>query len=254
MFVKTGALVCKCVVTPVADMIWERIFNSTDVPISIFYGTILGVLRNVDQTRAWTPPAEPARDEVSADQSRDVATEIRQFSKLPTLENGDVDFDKVPDHLQDLYNKSVELLNAPQKKILSKLFNYYEDVFAKDASDIGRAKDIKHYIATGTEEPVHQRPRRHPKAHAEDLQRQVKKLADCGVIRPSKSERASNVVMARTKDGTWRMCVDYRELNTKTKNKGTYMLTRIDDTLDSLHRTKFLEYNLRIVLKENSNG
>ena len=45
------------------------------------------------------------------------------------------------------------------------------------------------------------------------------------------------------------MCVDYRELNTKTTNKGTYMLPRIDDTLDSLHRANFLEYNLRIVLK-----
>ena len=120
----------------------------------------------------------------------------RRFSKLPTLENGDVDFDKVPDHLQDLYNKSVELLNAPQKKILSKLFYDYEDVFAKDASDIGRAKDIKHHIDTGTEEPVHQRPRRQPKAHAEDLQRQVK-LADCGVIRPSEREWTSNVIMAR---------------------------------------------------------
>ena len=45
------------------------------------------------------------------------------------------------------------------------------------------------------------------------------------------------------------MCVDYRKLNTKTTNKGTYMLSRIDDTLDSLHRANFLEYNLRIVLK-----
>ena len=35
------------------------------------------------------------------------------------------------------------------------------------------------------------------------------------------------------------MCIDYRELNTKTKNKGTYMLPRIDDTLDSLSRAKF---------------
>ena len=239
LFVKTGALTCKCVVTPVADMIRVRIFNPSDVPISIFHGTTLGVLRDVDQTRAWTAPAEPVRDEVSADQPRDAATEIRHFSKLPTLENGDIDFDKVPDHLQDLYNKSVELLNAPQKKTLSKLFHDYEDVFAKDASDIGRAKDIKHHVDTGTEEPVHQRPRRQAKAHAEDLQRQVKKLADCGVIRPSESEWASNVVMARKKDGTWRMCVDYRELNMKTKNKGTYMLPRIDDTLDSLHRAKF---------------
>ena len=60
LFVKTGALTCKCVVTPVADMIRVRIFNPSDVPISIFHGTTLGVLRDVDQTRAWTPPAEPA--------------------------------------------------------------------------------------------------------------------------------------------------------------------------------------------------
>ena len=37
-----------------------------------------------------------------------------------------------------------------------------------------------------------------------------------------------------TKPAEWRMCIDYRELNLKTKNPDSYMLPRIDDTLDSL--------------------
>ena len=67
----------------------------------------------------------------------------------------------------------------------------------------------------------------------------MKVLADAGILRPSSSDWASNVVMPRKENGTWRMCVDYLELNLKTKNKGTYMLPRIDDTLDSLNCAKF---------------
>ena len=45
LFVKTGALICKCVVTPVADMIRVRTFYPSDVPISIFHRTTLGAAR-----------------------------------------------------------------------------------------------------------------------------------------------------------------------------------------------------------------
>ena len=73
----------------------------------------------------------------------------------------------------------------------------------------------------------------------EAMQEQVKTLHEIGVIRPSTSNWGSNVLLVKKKDGSWRMCVDYRELNAKTKNIDPYMLPRIDDTLESLGGAKY---------------
>ena len=164
---------------------------------------------------------------------------IVRFAALPTKEDGEVDYVKLPDHMQNLYETSIKELNRTQRTSLKKLLYDYADIFARDSNDIGKATNIKHHIDTANEDPVVQKPRRQAKAHTEEIQKQVRKLHEAGIIRPSESEWASNVVMAKKKDGTWRMCIDYRELNTKTKNKGTYMLPRIDETLDSLSRAKF---------------
>ncbi|GFV92956.1 hypothetical protein TNCV_1693491 [Trichonephila clavipes] len=53
------------------------------------------------------------------------------------------------------------------------------------------------------------------------------------VIEPSSSPWASPIVLVRKKDGSTRFCVDYRLLNDITK-KDSYLLPRIDDTLDTL--------------------
>ena len=243
LFGKTGALLCKVATIPTGGFVPVRILNPHDEPITIFKNTTLGTLCGVDKTRAWRePPAEDVaqvKTDSSTNDLNSLTARINEMKDLPLTEDGDVDFDRVPEHLQELFDRSVTALNSIQKRSLHSLFHEYQDVFARDSTDIGKARGISHHIDTGDEQPVHQRPRRHAKVHAEDLQKQVKVLADAGIIRPSSSEWASNVVMARKKDGTWRMCVDYRELNLKTKNKGTYMLPRIDDTLDALNRAKF---------------
>ena len=63
--------------------------------------------------------------------------------------------------------------------------------------DIGKVKNIKHHIDTGNEDPVVQKPRRQAKAHTEEIKKQVEKLYRAGIIRPSESDWASNVVMAK---------------------------------------------------------
>ena len=70
------------------------------------------------------------------------------------------------------------------------------------------------------------------------MKKQVENLRDVGIIEPSTSEWASNVRMVKKKDGSWRMCVDYRDLNAKTKLRDPYLLPRIDAMLDNLAGTK----------------
>ena len=55
-----------------------------------------------------------------------------------------------------------------------------------------------------------------------------------GYIRPNSSPFASSVVLMKKKDGTWRMCIGYKDLNKKTI-KNIYMIPRIDELIDELH-------------------
>ena len=146
---------------------------------------------------------------------------------------------EVPEHVRELYNNSTRGLTTQQKNRLASLLTEYQDRFAKHSDDVGRTTLLKHHIDTGDSPPVRQRCRRFAKCHIEAIQEHVRKLSEAGIIRPSDSEWASNCVVVKKKDGTWRLCIDYRELNEKTKNPDSYLLPRIDDTLDALSNAKY---------------
>ena len=67
----------------------------------------------------------------------------------------------------------------------------------------------------------------------EEIMNQVKDLLHKGQIRPSSSPYCSHVLLVHKKDGTFRMCIDYRSLN-KTTIKNRFPIPRIDDILDKL--------------------
>nr|GEZ98146.1 putative reverse transcriptase domain-containing protein [Tanacetum cinerariifolium] len=71
------------------------------------------------------------------------------------------------------------------------------------------------------------------KVFSEDLPDQLQELYDKGFIRPSSSPWGAPILFVKKKDGTFRMCIDYRELN-KLTVKNRYPLSRINDLFDQL--------------------
>ncbi|GJZ64283.1 putative reverse transcriptase domain-containing protein [Tanacetum coccineum] len=81
--------------------------------------------------------------------------------------------------------------------------------------------------------PVAQAPYRLAPSEMQELSNQLQELADRGFIRPSTSPWGAPVLFVKKKDGSFRMCIDYRELN-KLTVKNRYPLPRIDDLFDQL--------------------
>ena len=78
-----------------------------------------------------------------------------------------------------------------------------------------------------------------------ELKSQLKELIDKKYIRPSVSPWGAPVIFIKKKDGTMRLCIDYRQLN-KITIKNRYPLPHIDDLFDQLHgTTMFLKIDLR---------
>ena len=81
--------------------------------------------------------------------------------------------------------------------------------------------------------PIAKRPYRMGVNELAELKKQLRELLDKGYVQPSSSPWGAPVLFVEKKDGTQRMCIDYRSLNEVTiKNK--YPLPRIDDLFDQL--------------------
>ncbi|GKA16030.1 putative reverse transcriptase domain-containing protein [Tanacetum coccineum] len=86
--------------------------------------------------------------------------------------------------------------------------------------------------------PVVKSPYRLAPSEIEELSSQLKELQDKGFIRPSLSPWGALVLFVKMKDGSFRICIDYRELN-KLTIKNRYPLPRIDDLFDQLQGSRY---------------
>ncbi|GJT45986.1 retrotransposon protein, putative, ty3-gypsy subclass [Tanacetum coccineum] len=81
--------------------------------------------------------------------------------------------------------------------------------------------------------PVARAPHRLAPSEMQGLSNQLQELSDRGFIRPSTSPWGAPVLFVKKKDGSFRMCIDYQELN-KLTVKNRYPLPKIDDLFDQL--------------------
>ena len=121
---------------------------------------------------------------------------------------------------------------------LERLVQRYADVFSQSEEDIGCCNVVKHRIVTEDDKPIRLPHRRIPPHQWPEVQDYIKKQLDQGIIRPSSSPYAAAVVLVRKTNGDLRLCVDYRQLNNKTR-KDAYPLPRIEEALDCLHGARY---------------
>ena len=134
-------------------------------------------------------------------------------------------------------------LNSEEYFVLEKIVRDYRDIFYLDGDTLSFAHSIKHVIRTTDETPVFTKSYRYPYIHKEEVQNQIQKMLDQGIIRPSYSPWNSPIwVVPKKLDASgkrkWRIVVDYRKLNAKTVGD-RYPLPNITDLLDKLGRCAY---------------
>jgi hypothetical protein len=140
----------------------------------------------------------------------------------------------------------IQVLNSVEnsKPILEDhpILREYKDVFPEELPGLPPRKDIFFSIElVPGAVPVSRTPQRTSTPELVELKLQLKDMLDKGYIWPSLSPWGAPTLFVKKKDGTLRLCIDYRQLNKMTiKNK--YPLPRIDDLFDQLRgATIFLQ-------------
>ncbi|XP_074315721.1 uncharacterized protein LOC141651930 [Silene latifolia] len=123
------------------------------------------------------------------------------------------------------------------------LVGEFEDVFPEELPRLPPPREVEFGVdlkpGAG---PISKALYRMGPKELEELKKKLWKLADKGYIRPSVSLWGAPVLFVKKKDGTMRLCIDYRELNSVTV-KNRYPLPRIDDLFDQLSGAGSYEEN-----------
>ncbi|CAK8692643.1 unnamed protein product [Clavelina lepadiformis] len=92
---------------------------------------------------------------------------------------------------------------------------------------------LRKHQDTGGASPSRQAPRRMGPQQKRKVEEIINDMQEGDLIRPSKSPWSSSIVLVKKKSGETRFCIDYRQVNAKTK-KNSFPVPRIDDSLDEL--------------------
>ena len=157
---------------------------------------------------------QSSADEYTVDISE---TEL-YIRRIDVLRGQERDVEKDSSHLLDRLKLDIGEVDftGDQRKKLDDLFAKHIDAFTLTDDDVGYTTTITHNINLTDDVPIKVPHRRIPPNQIEEVKRHIQKLLNQGIIRKSSSPYASAVVIVRKKDGSIRLCVDYRLLNSRT--------------------------------------
>ncbi|GKB69247.1 putative nucleotidyltransferase, ribonuclease H [Tanacetum coccineum] len=130
---------------------------------------------------------------------------------------------------------SLESLNIENLSVVRE----FADVFPDELPGLPPAREIEFGIELiPGAEPISKAPYRMAPVELKELKEQLQEMLENGFIRPSVSPWGAPVLFVKKKDGSMRLCIDYRELNRITI-RNRYPLPRIDDLFDQLQGAKY---------------
>ena len=139
----------------------------------------------------------------------------------------------------NLVRGGVEKLEGNQyKSQVYEIIKGFPNLVAEDLSELGKTNLYQHTIDTGEAKPIKLNPYRTSPRYLEFLKEEIANMLKNGLIRKSFSPWSAPIVVVNKKNGKFRLCVDYRKLNTVTK-PDAYPVPRIADMLDALGHSAF---------------
>ena len=141
---------------------------------------------------------------------------------------------------------AIESANSEMQLAKVPVVNEFFNVFPEDLPGLPPDREIEFKIelAPGTE-PISIAPYRMAPAELKELKVQMEELLSKGFVKTSTSPWGAPVLFVKKKDGSLRLCIDYRQLN-KVTIRNQYPLPRIDDLFDHLQGAKvFSKIDLR---------
>nr|GEU66475.1 putative reverse transcriptase domain-containing protein [Tanacetum cinerariifolium] len=161
---------------------------------------------------------------------------------LDLIPFGHGSFDEIVgmDWLSKLRDKILKTMKVNEPKLKDiPVVHEFPCVFLEDLSGLRPSREVEFCIdLIPGAMPVAKSPYRLAPTKMQELSNQFKELQDKGFIRPSSSPWGAPVLVMKKKDGLFRMCMDYRELN-KLTVKNRYTLLKIDELFDQLKGSRY---------------
>lgn len=183
------------------------------------------------------------------------------LAKVETVQEAEDELEDTTEAVADDTVRWSELFPLPnltedQRTRVYNILKTHRHVFAMNRDELGKTSRIEHEINTGNLPPTKVAYRRIPSVYRAEIDDQLQWLLKKNIVRPSNSPWSAPIVMAKKKDNSLRMCIDYRKLNEKTI-KDSFPLPHISEILDSLSEcTQFSTIDLssgylQVPLKED---
>lgn len=140
-------------------------------------------------------------------------------------------------------NIRTDHMNYEEKKAILKLCDEFKEIFHTEDKKLTFSNQVKHEINTTDDFPIYTKNYRYPYIHKDEVQRQINKMLEDGIIQPSFSPWSSPIwIVPKKLDASqkpkWRLVIDYRKLNAKTISD-RYPLPNISEILDKLGRCNY---------------
>ena len=165
----------------------------------------------------------------------EIVGHISTIIDLDEEESHETDWDI--DKLKGKVDVGDSMTNEQKESIYNMLLKTKFALSSND-EDIGKAKVTPHKIVLTNNTPIWQKPRRFSDPVNEEIERQCKQLEAMDIIEKSDSPWSSPIVPVRKADGTLRLCVDYRRVNSVTRPE-KFPMPNLYDSIYSAHNIKF---------------